>query len=190
MLLLIDNFDSFTFNLVHCFESLGVQVEVLSSSLADLITCRSLAPQALVIGPGPGAPAQAISSNKLILEFSGKIPILGVCLGHQCIGELFGGRVVRAKQPMHGKTSAISHDGKTLFAGISQGFSATRYHSLIVHRDSLPQCLEVSANTGDGEIMGLRHRFKAIEGVQFHPESCTTQDGDLLISNFLNHYNV
>lgn len=185
MLLLIDNFDSFTFNLMHSFEMEGIPVNILRNSTADLRTCQNLRPSALVIGPGPGSPAQATNSNAFIKEFAGKIPILGVCLGHQCIGELFGGKVIRAAAPMHGKVSSIYHDERTVFQGLQQGFSATRYHSLIVASDTLPSCLEISARTIDGEIMGIRHRELPIEGVQFHPESCMTPEGSKLISNFL-----
>lgn len=187
---MIDNFDSFTFNLVHSFEALGMRVQVLRNTLADPESCRKLNPAALVIGPGPGTPGQSNASNKLILEFAGNIPILGVCLGHQCIGELFGGKVVRAKFPMHGKISEIYHDDRSLFKGIPQKFSATRYHSLIVDRASLPECLEISAETAEGEIMGLRHKELSIEGVQFHPESCMTPAGHLILDNFLKNNNI
>lgn len=190
MLLLIDNFDSFTFNLAHSFEALGIPVHTLRSSLADLDTCLTLSPNALVIGPGPGAPHQAKMSNNLILKFAGKIPILGICLGHQCIGELFGGKVVKAKKPMHGKVSPIYHDGRTIFSDLSQGFLATRYHSLIVERSSLSDCLSISAETADGEIMGLRHLDLSIESVQFHPESCMTDEGQIIFTNFLKNYNI
>jgi para-aminobenzoate synthetase component 2 len=182
MLLFIDNFDSFTYNLIQMFEVQGVQTCVVRNHSR----CHPAPPRFLVVGPGPGDPAQAGISKERIAQFAGLIPILGVCLGHQCIGELFGGRVIRAKRPMHGKTSHIQHDGTGVFTGLPQGFIATRYHSLIVERASLPNCLQITAETEEGEIMGLRHReFHDLEGVQFHPESILTESGTALIANFL-----
>jgi anthranilate synthase/aminodeoxychorismate synthase-like glutamine amidotransferase len=186
MLLLIDNFDSFTYNLVQCFQTLGVDVKVIRNNSMNTQDCLDLRPTHLVISPGPGHPGQSGISKELIQCFAGQLPILGVCLGHQCIGEIYGGKVVRAKQPMHGKLSAVKHDEKGLFAGIPQNFTATRYHSLIIERATLPACLHISAETEDGEIMGLRHHeIKGIEGVQFHPESIMTQEGKKILSNFL-----
>ncbi len=182
MLLFIDNFDSFTYNLIQLFEVQGVETCVVRNNC----DWQNFTPNAIAIGPGPGNPSEAGISKELIATYAGRLPILGVCLGHQCIGELFGGRVIRAKRPMHGKTSRILHDGHGLFADIPQGFIATRYHSLIVERASLPNYLQISAETEEGEIMGLRHRdFPALEGVQFHPESVLTVAGSALIANFL-----
>jgi len=186
MLLVIDNYDSFTYNLVQYLGELGQVVEVRRNNeitLKEIAT--KLNPQRIVISPGPGTPAQAGVSLKVIERFAGKIPILGVCLGHQAIGQAFGGKVVRAPELRHGKTSEISHDGKTLFAGLADPFSAGRYHSLIVERDSLPDCLEVSASTDSDLIMGLRHKSLKVEGVQFHPESILTDCGMQLLENFL-----
>jgi anthranilate synthase/aminodeoxychorismate synthase-like glutamine amidotransferase len=187
MLLLIDNFDSFTFNLVQYFQVLGLEVRLLRNNALPVKDLLELKPSYLVISPGPGHPGQAGISKELIAELSHQIPILGVCLGHQCIGELYGGNVIRARQPIHGKTSRIFHDGKGIFREMPQGFSATRYHSLIVERKTLPSCLEISAETDEGEIMGLRHRdFQSMEGVQFHPESILTESGIKILSNFIN----
>lgn len=185
MLLLIDNYDSFTYNLVQSFQLLNVDTQVYRNNRTTLKACIGMNPSYLVIGPGPGTPAQAGVSKELITYFSGKIPIFGVCLGHQCIGELFGGCVIKAKAPMHGKASAISHSQKDLFEGIPQGFSAMRYHSLIVDKTTLPSCLEITAETDDGEIMGLKHRHYAIESVQFHPESIMTDSGMMILENFI-----
>ena len=185
MKLLLDNYDSFTWNLAQYFGQLGAEVTVLRNDAIDLAGVRALQPARIVISPGPCAPAQAGVSLQLIRSFAGVVPILGVCLGHQAIGEAFGGEVVRARQVVHGKASAIRHDGRGIFAGMAQNFAAARYHSLAVARASLPDCLEVSAQTEDGEIMGLRHRSLAVEGVQFHPESVLTEAGHQLLANFL-----
>jgi anthranilate synthase/aminodeoxychorismate synthase-like glutamine amidotransferase len=184
-LLLLDNYDSFTWNLAQYFGQLGAEVTVLRNDAIDLAGVRALQPARIVISPGPCAPAQAGVSLQLIRGFAGVVPILGVCLGHQAIGQAFGGEVVRARQVVHGKASPIRHDGRGVFAGVAQNFAAARYHSLAVARASLPDCLEVSAQTEDGEIMGLRHRSLAVEGVQFHPESVLTETGHQLLANFL-----
>jgi anthranilate synthase component 2 len=190
MLLMIDNYDSFTFNLVQYLGELGEEVRVIRNDAMTLAELRALAPDAIVISPGPGTPDDAGISLEVLRELAGSVPIFGVCLGHQSIGQVFGGKVVRAKQIMHGKTSLIHHDGKGVFEGLPNPFEATRYHSLVVEQDSLPDCLEVSAWTqhADGtrdEIMGLRHRTLAVEGVQFHPESILTQHGHAMLRNFL-----
>jgi anthranilate synthase/aminodeoxychorismate synthase-like glutamine amidotransferase len=184
-LLMIDNYDSFTYNLVQYLGELEAEVVVRRNDAIDLAGVRSLAPDAVVISPGPCTPAEAGISVPLLREFAGHFPILGVCLGHQCIGAAFGGRVVPAARLMHGKTSPVIHDGATIFAGLSNPFEAMRYHSLLVEIEGLPKCLEVSARTEEGEIMGLRHRDFPIEGVQFHPESIGTGEGKQLLSNFL-----
>jgi para-aminobenzoate synthetase component 2 len=184
-LLMIDNYDSFTYNLVQYLGELGVEVVVHRNDEIDIEEVRALAPDAAVISPGPCTPAEAGISVPLLRELAGHLPILGVCLGHQCIGAAFGGRVVRASRLMHGKTSPVIHDDKTIFAGLSNPFEAMRYHSLLVEAEGLPKCLEVSARTAEGEIMGLRHREFPIEGVQFHPESIGTSEGKQLLSNFL-----
>jgi anthranilate synthase/aminodeoxychorismate synthase-like glutamine amidotransferase len=187
MLLVIDNYDSFTYNLVQYLGELGEQVEVRRNNEVTLEEIESnLKPARILISPGPGTPDEAGISMKVIESFAGRIPILGVCLGHQSIGQVFGGRVVRAPQLCHGKSSPVRHDGKTIFTGLDQSFSAGRYHSLIVEDRSLPSCLEVSARTPDGIIMGLRHREMNVEGVQFHPESIMTTEGKKLLANFLN----
>ena len=185
MLLMIDNYDSFTYNLVQYFGELGEDITVFRNDKISIEKIKKLAPQKIVISPGPGRPDSAGISNELIRIFKGTIPILGVCLGHQCIGEVFGGTIVRAKQLMHGKISHINHDHKNLFAGLPDNFAATRYHSLVVERETLPECLEISAWTDDAEIMGLRHREHCIEGIQFHPESILTAVGKDLLKNFL-----
>ncbi|HZN09965.1 MAG TPA: aminodeoxychorismate/anthranilate synthase component II [Pyrinomonadaceae bacterium] len=186
MLLVIDNYDSFTYNLVQYLGELGQTVEVRRNNQVTLDEIEtSLRPERIVISPGPGTPDDAGISLGVIERFSGKIPLLGVCLGHQAMGQAFGGRVIRAPELMHGKASAVSHDGQTIFAGISDNFLAGRYHSLIVERDTLPSCLEVSASTKDGIIMGLRHHDLKVEGVQFHPESILTSEGKQLLANFL-----
>ena len=186
MLLVIDNYDSFTYNLVQYLGELGETIEVRRN---DEITLEeidsSLRPARILISPGPGTPDTAGISLKVIEHFAGRIPMLGVCLGHQSIGQVFGGRVVRAPHLFHGKSSQVQHDGKTIFRGLEQPFKAGRYHSLIVEPESLPACLEVSAKTSDGVIMGLRHRELRVEGVQFHPESIMTTEGKKLLSNFL-----
>ena len=184
-LLMIDNYDSFTYNLVQYLGELGADVTVKRNDAIDVAGIRALHPAAVVISPGPCTPAQAGISLKLLREMAGEVPILGVCLGLQCIGEAFGGKVVRAARLMHGKTSPVIHDGKTIFAGIPSPFEAMRYHSLLVDAASVPAVLEVSARTAENEIMGLRHRQHAIEGVQFHPESILTAEGKHLLKNFL-----
>jgi anthranilate synthase component 2 len=190
MLLMIDNYDSFTYNLVQYFGELGEDVRVIRNDAATLDEVRALSPRAIVVSPGPCTPDEAGVSLGVIEALGGDVPILGVCLGHQAIGQAFGGKVVRAREIMHGKTSMIHHDGKGVFRDLPNPFEATRYHSLIVEASSLPECLEVSAWTvrDDGsrdEIMGLRHTSLAIEGVQFHPESILTQHGHALLRNFL-----
>jgi len=184
-IVMIDNYDSFTYNLVQYLGELGAAVIVRRNDAVGVAGVRELKPDAIVISPGPCTPAEAGISVSVLREFAGEIPMLGVCLGHQCIGEAFGGKVVRADRLMHGKTSPVMHDGKTIFAGLSNPFEAMRYHSLLVATRALPQCLEVSARTAEGEIMGLRHREYRIEGVQFHPESIGTPEGKPLLRNFL-----
>ena len=186
MLLVIDNYDSFTYNLVQYLGELGQTVEVRRNDRVTLDEIEnSLRPERIVISPGPGTPNDAGITLDVIERFSGKVPLLGVCLGHQAIGQAFGGKVIRAPELMHGKASEVRHDGKTIFAGINDRFLAGRYHSLIVERESLPSCLEISASTADDIIMGLRHRELKVEGVQFHPESILTSDGMQLLANFL-----
>lgn len=186
MLLVIDNYDSFTYNLVQYLGELGEQVEVRRNNEITVNEIESdLRPDRIVISPGPGTPDQAGVSLEVIKQLGGEVPILGVCLGHQSIGHAFGGRVVRAPKLFHGKSSAVSHDERTIFAGLVQNFDAGRYHSLIVEKADLPDCLEISAQTADGIIMGLRHRTMRIEGVQFHPESIMTTEGRKLVANFL-----
>jgi anthranilate synthase/aminodeoxychorismate synthase-like glutamine amidotransferase len=182
---MIDNYDSFTYNLVQYFGQLGEEVRVFRNDQVDLEGLEAAQPSRLVISPGPCSPSEAGISVAAILRFAGRIPILGVCLGHQAMGAAFGGRVIRAGHLMHGKTSLIYHDGKDLFQGVPSPFEATRYHSLIVERETLPACLQVSAQTAVGEIMGLRHQEYAIFGVQFHPESILTTEGLNLLRNFL-----
>jgi len=183
--LVLDNYDSFTFNLVQYLGELGAEVEVHKNDAVDVAFVRRQAPDGVLISPGPCTPNEAGISLQLLAELGSALPIFGVCLGHQAIGQAFGGRVVRAGRLMHGKTSPIHHDGRGLFAGLPSPFEATRYHSLIVERSSLPPSLEVSAWTEEGEIMGLRHKQHAVEGVQFHPESVLTQDGKKLVGNWL-----
>jgi anthranilate synthase/aminodeoxychorismate synthase-like glutamine amidotransferase len=185
MLLLLDNYDSFTYNLAQYLGQMGQTLEVRRNDKITLDEIEMLQPERIVISPGPCTPKEAGISIPLIERFAGRIPILGVCLGHQAIGAAFGGRVIRAPKLMHGKTSEIEHDGKTVFRGLPQKFVATRYHSLIVERKSLPRSLEISAETADGTIMGLRHRKLRVEGVQFHPESVLTNEGFRLLENFL-----
>jgi len=185
MLLMIDNYDSFTYNLVQYFGELGEDVRVYRNDQITLEAIAAMAPSHICISPGPCTPNEAGITLDLIARFGDQIPILGVCLGHQAIGQAYGGKVVRAKELMHGKTSRIEHDGRGVFTGLPRAFVATRYHSLAVQRSGLPDCLEVSAWTPDGEIMGLRHRSLPIEGVQFHPESIATEYGHEMLRNFL-----
>lgn len=185
MVLVIDNYDSFTYNLVQYLGELGAELEVRRNDAVSVEEVERMRPERIVISPGPCTPREAGISVALVQRLGGRVPILGVCLGHQAIGEAFGGRVVRAPYLMHGKTSRIHHDGKTIFQGVPQDFTATRYHSLIVEKDSLPPVLEVSATTSDGLIMALRHREFPVEGVQFHPESVLTDTGRTILRNFL-----
>ena len=185
MLLMIDNYDSFTYNLVQYFGELGAEVKVFRNDEIGLDEIGALAPSHIVISPGPCTPKEAGISVAAIREFAGKIPILGVCLGHQSIGDAFGGRIVHAQRLMHGKTSPIRHRGEGVFHGLPDPFTATRYHSLVIEPDSVPAVLEVTAWTDDGEIMGVRHRELAVEGVQFHPESILSEHGHALLKNFL-----
>ncbi|HVN79175.1 MAG TPA: aminodeoxychorismate/anthranilate synthase component II [Terriglobia bacterium] len=185
MILVIDNYDSFTYNLVQYLGELGEELQVHRNDKIEVAEVEALKPSRIVISPGPGTPDQAGISLSVVKVFSGKVPILGVCLGHQAIGQAFGGKVIRAPYLMHGKTSEVCHDNRTIFKGLPYRFPATRYHSLIVERKSLPKCLEVSATTTDGLIMGLRHKEYPIEGVQFHPESIMTHEGKQLLANFL-----
>ncbi len=184
-LLLIDNYDSFTYNLVQAFLVLGADVRVYRNDAISIEEARALEPTHLAISPGPGTPDDAGISMRMIEAFAGHIPVLGVCLGHQSLVAVFGGRIVRAGRLMHGKTSPVQHDGRTIYAGLTQLFEAGRYHSLIAQPDALPPELEVTARTPEGEIMGVRHRTLAIEGVQFHPESILTPEGPRLMANFL-----
>jgi len=184
---MIDNYDSFTYNLVQYFGELGQTVRVYRNDAITPAQVAALKPELIVISPGPGRPSEAGISKDLIDRFKGVCPILGVCLGHQSIGEVFGAAVVRAQRIMHGKTSAVFHDGKTLFKGLPNPFDATRYHSLIIKKESLPDCLKVSAWTDHDEIMGIRHREYPLEGIQFHPESVLTRCGKELLRNFLTH---
>jgi anthranilate synthase/aminodeoxychorismate synthase-like glutamine amidotransferase len=186
MILLVDNYDSFTYNLYQYLAELGQELRVVRNDEITAAAAIAVKPARIVISPGPGNPDQAGISLELIERAAGEsIPLLGVCLGHQALGQAFGGRIVRAPKLMHGKTSRIQHDGRTLFEGLPQGFTATRYHSLIVERDSVPETLEISAWTEDGLVMGLRHRTLPLEGVQFHPESILTEVGKDLLRNFL-----
>jgi anthranilate synthase/aminodeoxychorismate synthase-like glutamine amidotransferase len=184
-LLLIDNYDSFTYNLVQAFAALGAEVVVHRNDEIDVTKALSLGVTHLVISPGPGRPDAAGVSMAMIEAFAGRVPVLGVCLGHQSIVQQFGGRIVRAERLMHGKTSLVEHDSKTIFSGMPQPFQAGRYHSLAAEHSSLPDIFEITARTAEGEIMGVRHRELSIEGVQFHPESVLTPDGELLMQNFL-----
>ena len=186
MLLLIDNYDSFTYNLFQYLSELGEEVWVARNDRVSLEEIEMRSPEHIVISPGPGTPEEAGISNDVIRRFGGKIPILGVCLGHQCVGYAYGGRVSRAGEIMHGKSSLIHHDGRGVFRGLTSPFPAIRYHSLAVMADGLPECLEISARTENGIIMGLRHREFPVEGVQFHPESIMTGVGKDLLKNFLN----
>ncbi|RMX09391.1 aminodeoxychorismate/anthranilate synthase component II [Allofranklinella schreckenbergeri] len=184
-LLMIDNYDSFTYNIVQYFGELGADVTVWRNDEIGLDDIAAFAPDRLVISPGPSSPAQAGISVAAIQHFAGKVPILGVCLGHQSIGAAFGGRIVRAQELMHGKTSTITTNGEGIFAGLPKQFTVNRYHSLAIERESLPEALEITAWTDDGEIMGIRHKSLPIEGVQFHPESILTEHGHAMLRNFL-----
>jgi len=184
-LLMIDNYDSFTYNLVQYFGELGVDVQVARNDQISLDEIAALAPDQICISPGPCAPAQAGITVAMIQRFAGQIPILGVCLGHQAIGAAYGAKVIHAKEQMHGKTSPVSHSGSDVFQGLPSPFTVTRYHSLALERDSLPECLQITAETPDGEIMGLRHQTLPLYGVQFHPESVLTEHGHDLLRNFL-----
>lgn len=185
MILMIDNYDSFTYNLVQAFGALGEAISVFRNDKVTLKELRDIQPDRLVVSPGPGVPEDAGISIEAIKYFEGKIPILGVCLGHQAIAKAYGGSIVRAARLMHGKVSEIYHDGKKIYHGLKQPFEATRYHSLLVARESLPECLKVVAETKEGEIMGIRHKALDIEGVQFHPESILTEEGNKLLANFI-----
>ena len=187
MLLMIDNYDSFTFNLVQYFGELGQEVRTLRNDEIDVAGMAALKPSRIVFSPGPCTPAEAGVCVEAIRHFAGRMPMLGVCLGHQAIGAALGGKVVRAREPMHGKTSRLAHDGRGVFAGLPQDLTVVRYHSLVVERESLPPTLAISAEV-DGEIMGLRHRELAIEGVQFHPESILSEHGHAMLRNFLDAY--
>jgi len=185
MILMIDNYDSFTYNLVQYISELGEKLDVYRNDKVGIIEIKRLKPSHIVISPGPGRPGNAGISNQVIKEFGPHMPVLGVCLGHQCIGEVFGGRVIGAKKLMHGKTSMIYHDRNPIFKGMSNPFEATRYHSLIVEKKTLPSCLKITAWTEDNEIMGLKHKKFPVWGVQFHPESILTKQGKQLLKNFI-----
>lgn len=186
MLLVIDNYDSFTYNLVQYLGELGAEMRVVRNDEVSVDDIESeIAPATILISPGPGTPTGAGISLGVIERFAGKLPILGVCLGHQAIGQHYGGKVVRAPEPVHGKPVEVHHDGRTIFDGVEQDFQAGRYHSLIVERDTLPECLEISAESPDGLVMAMRHRDLPIEGVQFHPESILTEHGKTILKNFL-----
>ncbi|MFH1009412.1 MAG: aminodeoxychorismate/anthranilate synthase component II [Candidatus Latescibacterota bacterium] len=185
MILMIDNYDSFTFNLVQYLGELGAELQVVRNDRISLDEIEDMSPERIVVSPGPCTPREAGISVEVIRRFAGRIPILGVCLGHQCIGEAFGGKVIRAPYLMHGKTSEVFHDGRTIYKDIENPFVATRYHSLIVERETLPDCLEITSETKDRIIMGLRHKTLDVEGVQFHPESILTEQGKPLLANFL-----
>lgn len=184
LVLVIDNYDSFTYNLVQCVGELGKEVEVFRNDRITLKEIEEKLPRHIIISPGPCTPKESGISNDVIKHFSGKVPILGVCLGHQCIAYVFGGKVVRARRLMHGKTSMIHHDGESVYKGLCNPFEATRYHSLIVDEESIPDCLEITARADEDEIMGIRHREYVLEGVQFHPESFLTEVGPKIIQNF------
>ena len=185
MVLVIDNYDSFTYNLVQYFGQLGCEVLVKRNDEISLEEIRALAPERICISPGPGRPENAGVCNKVITEFGPQLPVLGVCLGHQCIGQVFGGEVIAAPQLMHGKSSVVRHKSTGVLAGLTNPFDAMRYHSLVVRRETLPDCLQITGETDDGEVMGLQHREFPIHGVQFHPESIGTPEGLRLIENFL-----
>ncbi len=188
MIFVLDNYDSFTYNLVQYIGELGHQAEVRRNDQTSLEEIRRLRPQAIVISPGPCTPNEAGLSLAVVTEFGKDIPLLGVCLGHQSIGQALGGKIVRAPRVMHGKTSLIHHDGRTIFSGLPQPFPATRYHSLVIEPTRVPECLEISARSEDGVIMAVRHRAWPVEGVQFHPESVLTDAGKQLLNNFFTHY--
>lgn len=188
MLLMIDNYDSFTYNLVQYFGELGQEVKVIRNDAITVDEIGQMKPDYLVISPGPCAPAQAGISLAAIKEYAGKIPLLGVCLGHQAIGEAFGGKIIHAQQLMHGKTSPVFHKDVGVFRGLPNPITCTRYHSLAIERASLPNCLEITAETEDGEIMGVRHKTLPVEGVQFHPESILTEHGHQMLDNFLKEF--
>jgi para-aminobenzoate synthetase component 2 len=185
MILMIDNYDSFTYNLVQYLGELGADIRVARNDQITIAEIERLSPEKIVISPGPCTPREAGVSCDVIRHFAGRVPLLGVCLGHQCIGEVFGGEIVRAPALFHGKTSLIYHDGRSIFQGLPRPFEATRYHSLVIRRETLPDCLELSAETDDGVIMGVRHRELLVEGVQFHPESILTHEGKRLLANYL-----
>ena len=185
MILMIDNYDSFTYNLVQYMGELGADLEVFRNDQISIDEIEKLEPHKIVISPGPCTPSKAGISKEVIKHFAGRIPLLGVCLGHQSVVEAFGGEIIKAKKLMHGKTSMISHDNKTIFKGLPDPFEATRYHSLVVNRANLPDCFEITAESDDGEIMGVRHKELAVEGVQFHPESILTVHGKDLLKNFI-----
>ena len=185
MILMIDNYDSFTYNLVQYMGELGADIRVERNDRISIDEIESLAPEKIVISPGPCTPAKAGISVEVIKCFSGKVPVLGVCLGHQSVGAAFGGEIIKAGKLMHGKTSEVRHDGKTLFKGLPNPFTATRYHSLVLNRKTLPDCFEITAESDDNEIMGIRHKELPVEGVQFHPESILTPDGKDLLKNFI-----
>ncbi|MFW6108311.1 MAG: anthranilate synthase component II [bacterium] len=185
MVVMIDNYDSFTYNIVQAIGAMGAEVVVYRNDKVTVEEIEAQRPDHIIVSPGPCTPREAGISNEAILHFAGKVPVLGVCLGHQCIGDAFGGEVVRADRLMHGKTSMIHHDGEGVLRGLANPFEATRYHSLIVREESLPECLMPTAHTAEGELMGLRHRTLGVEGVQFHPESFLTTEGPRLLENFL-----
>ncbi len=185
MLLMIDNYDSFTFNLVQYFGELGADVVTRRNDVITLSEIEAMKPDHLVVSPGPCSPTEAGISMSAIAHFAGKLPILGVCLGHQAIGAVYGGDIIRADKLMHGKTDTLHHDGKGVFEGLKNDYTITRYHSLVIDRKNVPECLSVTATSSDGEIMGVRHKTLAVEGVQFHPESILTEQGHALLKNFL-----
>ena len=185
MILVIDNYDSFTYNLVQYLGEMGQEVKVIRNDDVTVEDITAMGPDYILISPGPCTPDEAGVSLEVVSALGGKVPILGVCLGHQYIGQAFGGRVVRAREPVHGKTSEVIHDGKGIYRDLPGSFTAARYHSLVLERESLPECLEVTAQTSQGEVMGVRHRELPVEGVQFHPESIMTREGKKILKNFL-----
>ncbi len=185
MLILIDNYDSFTYNLYQYLAELGADVAVFRNDKTTPDEIEKLSPERIVISPGPGTPDDSGITSDVLRRFAGRMPILGVCLGHQCIVDIYGGRIIRAGEVVHGKTSEVRHDGRAIFQGVANPFTATRYHSLIAERASIPECLEISAETDDGVVMGVRHRELLVEGVQFHPESILTEPGKQILGNFL-----